>query len=200
MPEPVVFRPRGGQILAWIAIASCAAGLVFMAVTDGVASLLAWAWPLVLAAWLAWLLYVRPYVSVTEGFAEIGNPFRTHRVPWGDIDRVDTRYALTIHTRDGRRIRAWAAPAPGARRALSTRREEVAGTPGEGETRRPSDAAGTESGDSATLVLRHLEEYRRAAGPALAGGTATTLGVLHIGVTAVLIAAAVLSIALLPHG
>ncbi|WP_169581287.1 MULTISPECIES: PH domain-containing protein [Microbacterium] len=198
MPEPVTFRPRGGQILAWVAIGVCAVGLVYIALTDGVPSLIAWAWPIVLVAWLAWLLYIRPYVLVNEGFIEIGNVFRTHRVPWGDVAEVDSRYALTVETADGRRIRAWAAPAPSARQALSTRREEVAGTPGEGDYRRPADAMGTASGDATALVRRTLEQYRREGGSAASGGTVTTLNIPVIGVTAVLLAAAVLSLAL-PH-
>ncbi|MET0734756.1 MAG: PH domain-containing protein [Microbacterium sp.] len=198
MPEPVVLRPRGGQILAWTTIGACGVGLAFVAVADGAASLAVWSWPILLVAWAAWLLYVHPYVSVTDGFVEIGNPFRTHRVPWGDIDDVESRYALTIQTRGGARIRAWAAPAPGARQALSTRREEVSRTPGEGETRRPADAEGTPSGDAAGLVRRRLDAYRRSGGGSI-GGTATTLNVVLIGVTAVLFAASVLTLAL-PHG
>lgn len=198
MPEPVVLRPRGGQILAWTAIGVCAAGLVFIATTDGIPSLVVWSWPIVLVAWMAWLLYIRPSVSVTDGFVEISNPFRTHRVPWGDIDDVDSRYALTLVTKGGRSIRAWAAPAPGARAALSVRREEVSRTPGEGDTRRPADAEGTASGDASALVRRRLEAYRRAGGHA-PGETASSLNVALIGVTAVLFAAAVLSLSL-PHG
>lgn len=198
MPEPVTFRPRGGQILAWVAIGVCALGLVFIAVSDGFASLALWSWPILLVAWLAWALYVRPSVQISEGFIEIVNVFRTHRVPWGDVADVDSRYALTVRTTGGRSIRAWAAPAPGARQALTTRREEVSRTPGELDTRRPSDAEGTPSGDATALVRRTLEQYRRSGGDATPGGTVTTLNVSVIGVTAVLIAATVLALAL-PH-
>src|SRR5262245_14469902 len=111
MPEPVVFRPRGGQIIAWVAIAICGVGSIFIAVADGVPSLVVWAWPIVLVAWLAWAVYIRPHVLIHEGFIEIVNVFRSHRVPWGDVADVDSRYALTIHTTGGRSIRAWAAPA-----------------------------------------------------------------------------------------
>ena len=198
MPEQVTFRPRGGQIVAWTAIAICALGLVYIAVTEGVPSLIVWAWPIVLVAWLAWLLYIRPYVHVNEGFVEIGNAFRTHRVPWGDVADVDSRYALTIQTSSGRRIRAWAAPAPSVRQAVATRREEVSRAPGEGDTRRPSDAEGTASGDATALVRRTLDQYRRAGGDTTPGGTVSTLNVALIAVTAVLVAAAVLSLSL-PH-
>lgn len=199
MPEPVVIRPRGGQILAWAAIGACAVGLVVMVITDGPESLILWSWPLLLVAWLAWLLYIHPYVSVTDGFVEIGNPFRTHRVPWGDIGDVESRYAFTVVTAAGTRIRSWAAPAPGVRQALSTRREEVARSLGEDDTRRPSDAEGTASGDTSDLVRRRLQEYRRAGGARNAGGTASTLNIAQVFVTAVLVAASILSLTL-PHG
>ena len=198
MPEPVVFRPRGGQILAWSAIGVCAVAVVLIALTDGIPSVIVWGWPLLLVAWLAWLLYVRPSVTVTDGFVEVSNPFRTHRVPWGDVRGVDSRYALTLETASGARIRAWAAPAPSARQALSTRREELARTPGEGDTRRPSDAEGTASGDAAGLVRRRRDAYERA-GTTAPGRTVTTPNIAPIAVTAVLIAATVLSLAL-PHG
>lgn len=198
MPEPVTFRPRGGQIIAWVAIAICALGLVYIAVTDGVPSLIVWAWPIVLVAWLAWVLYIHPYVRITEGFIEIGNVFRTHRVPWSDVSDVESRYALTIRTASGRSIRAWAAPAPGARHALATRREEVSRTPGEGDLRRPSDAEGTDSGDATALVRVTLDAYRRSGGDTTPGGTVSTLNVAIIVVSAVLVGAAVLSLAA-PH-
>lgn len=199
MPEPVVIRPRGGQILAWAAIGACGVGLFLMVITDGPQSLVLWSWPLLLVAWLAWLLYVHPYVSVTDGFVEIGNPFRTHRVPWGDIGDVESRYAFTVVTAAGRRIRSWAAPAPGIRQAVSTRREEVARSLGDEDTRRPSDAEGTPSGDVSDLVRRRSQAYRRAGGSSSTGGTATTLNIAQIAVTAVLLAATVLSLTV-PHG
>ncbi|WP_461476286.1 PH domain-containing protein [Microbacterium sp. HJ5] len=199
MPEPVTFRPRGSQILAWAAIGVCALGLVFIAVTEGVPALLLWSWPIVLVAWLAWIVYVRPYVRVNEAFIEVGNVFRTHRVPWSDVADVDSRYALTVTTTGGRSIRAWAAPAPSARQAMSTRREEVAAVPGDGDFRRPADAEGTPSGDAAAIVRRTLLQYRRSGAGDAVGGTVSMLNVAVIAVTAVLLAAAVLSLAL-PHG
>lgn len=201
MPHPVVFRPRGGVILAVLAIALCLAILISLVVTDGVAGLLAWSWPVVAFGWLAWLLYIRPSVTLTDGFVEIRNPLRTHRVPWGDIIDVESRYALSITTTDRRVIRAWAAPAPGARQALGTRRADVARAPGQGDTRRPSDAEGTDSGDATALVVRALEQHRRSGAPSLPGGTVTTWSAIPLGVTALLLLAAVVSLAqALAHG
>lgn len=199
MSQPVVFRPRGGVILAIIAIGICATTLVFLVIADGPVSLARWAWPAVFIAWGAWLLYIAPYVVVTDGFVEIHNILRTHRCPWGDVDFVDSRFALTITTLSGRRIRAWAAPAPGAREALSTRQEEVSHTPGDGDTRRPSDSESSHSGGAAAVVRRQLERYRREGGADLPGGTTTTWHTLKIAITAILAAAAVLSIAV-PQG
>lgn len=201
MPHPVVFRPRGGVILAVLAIALCLAILVSLVVTDGVAGLLAWGWPVIAFGWLAWLLYIRPSVTLTDGFVEIRNPLRTHRVPWGDILDVESRYALSVTTTDRRVIRAWAAPAPGARQALGTRRADVARAPGDGDTRRPSDAEGTDSGDATALVIRALEQHRRSGAPDLPGGTVTTWSVLPLGVTVLVVAAAAFSLSqAIAHG
>lgn len=194
MSHPFVFRPRGGIALAAAAILVCVAALVYIAVADGPARLLQWAWPIVTVAWLSWLLYIRPSVTVTEGFVEIDNVWRVHRVPWGDVDDVSSRFALTVRTRGAARIRAWAAPAPGARRALATRREEVSRTPGEGETRRVSDAEGTDSGDAATLVRRAVEAHERS-GVETTGTTVTRWHGWLIAVTAALITASVWTLA-----
>ena len=198
MPEPVTLRPRGGMIIAVAALVIAVAALVFIAVDGGLLELVRWAWPVVLLGWGAWLVYLRPFVRVSEGFVEVSNIVRTYRVPWGDIAEVDSRYALTLRTNGGRVIRAWAAPAPGARQALSTQRVDVAHTPGEGETRRPSDAEGTASGDAAGLVRRELDRHRREALTSVSG-TAVTWHPLLIAGTAALTVAAVLSLAL-PHG
>ncbi len=195
MPHPVVFRPRGGVVLAVLALVLCLAVLISITITDGVPGLLAWGWPVLAFAWLVWLVYIRPSVTITDDFVEIRNIVRTHRVPWGDIESVDSRFALTVRTRDGKAIRAWAAPAPGARQALSTRREEVARTPGDGETRRPSDAEGTDSGDATALVRRAFERYRREGGRQLPGGTRSEWAWVHAAVTAALVVAALASLA-----
>ncbi len=195
MPHPVVFRPRGGVILAIAALVLCVVVLVSLVITDGPAGLVAWGWPVIAFGWLVWLLYIRPSVTLTDGFIEIRNIARTHRVPWGDVAAVESRYALTVRTRDGRTIRAWAAPAPGARQALSTRREDVSRTPGEGQTRRPSDAEGTDSGDATALALRALERHRREGGAALPGGTDSQWAWIPLGVTVVLLIAALTSLA-----
>jgi hypothetical protein len=177
-------------VLAAIAIVLCIVGIVSLIVWDGVGALLSWGAPIAAFGWLCYAVYIQPSVRMTEGFIDIRNIFRSHRVPWGDVDSVDSRYALTVHPVDGRHIRAWAAPAPAARRALGMRRVEVAGTPGEGDVRRPSDAVGTDSGDATALATAALARYRRDGGPALPGGTVTTWHLWTIAVTAVLVAAA----------
>lgn len=200
MSHPVKFRPRGGVIIAAVAITLCAGALVSLFATDGVDGLVRWGGVLVAVAWMAWLAYIQPHVTVTDGFVEIRNLLRTHRVPWGDVDDVTSKYALTITTGSGRQIRAWAAPAPGARRALSTRREEVNRTPGEGPLRRTSDAEGTESGDATALVWNARERYRREGGPALPGGTSTNWNVPSVAITAAVLAAAIWTLAQPVHG
>lgn len=199
MPEPVTLRPRGGMILAGVAIAFALAALVFIAVDGGPGELARWAWPVVLLGWGAWLFYVRPYVRVSEGFVEVSNILRTHRVPWSDINEVDSRYSLTLRTREGRAIRAWAAPAPGARQGLTTRREDVAHTPGSGDSRRPADAEGTPSGDAAGFIRRELERREREGTIGASAHTVSRWHPLLVAVTVALTAAAVLSLAL-PHG
>ena len=77
MPEPVTLRPRGGMIIAVAALVIAVAALVFIAVDGGLLELVRWAWPVVLLGWGAWLVYLRPFVRVSEGFVEVSNIVRT---------------------------------------------------------------------------------------------------------------------------
>src|SRR6478735_279547 len=67
-------------------------------------------------SWPRWWLCVR---IAGEGI-EVRNPLRTVRVPWDEIEDVDSRGTLVITTRSGR-VAAWAAP-PNTR--LGERRAE----------------------------------------------------------------------------
>jgi hypothetical protein len=70
------------------------------------------------AAWLTAVLTVlyavfwRPKLDVDEKGVTLRNPVRTVRVPWGALRGVDTRFALTLFTVEGKYL-SWAAVAPG---------------------------------------------------------------------------------------
>ena len=52
--------------------------------------------PLLLIAFLGWLLFWMPSVVVHDAGVTLENPFRSIEVPWGAMVHVDTRFALTL--------------------------------------------------------------------------------------------------------
>ena len=55
----------------------------------------------------------KPKIEIFDEGLEVVNPISRHTIPWGDVRSIDTRFSLSIVTNDGKRIHAWAAPAPG---------------------------------------------------------------------------------------
>lgn len=111
-----------------------------------------------LVALLAWAGLWRPAVRVGEDAVTIVNTFSTVVVPWAALIQVETRYALTLVTPNGR-YSATAAPAPGrlatalSRRDLSRAGSRVAA---DGSIR-PGDLPNTDSGAAAILVRERWE-------------------------------------------
>lgn len=158
--QEVRFRPVPGRILAVVAVAVCALGVVALLWTEGVA-VLRYGWPLVLGAVLAWALFWQPRLLIQEHGVTVVNVFRTFFVPWPSILAIDTRFTLTLHTVAGR-IPVWAAPSPGRHRTLGLARKDFEGV---GESARsalgglrPSDALSTASGSLAQIIRRHWED------------------------------------------
>ncbi len=115
-----------------------------------------------LLVYLAWLLFWQPHLEVSEQGVIIVNLLRTHRIPWSQIVRIDTRWALELYT-EKRKYTAWSAPAPGRHTSMLASADQgehlpkssyVAGTV------RPGDLVNTDSG-SAAARIRALWEQRK---------------------------------------
>jgi hypothetical protein len=148
------FKARTNRWFAGFSWFVAAAGLAGLVVAGGLPAL-AGASPLLLIAYLGWLLFWRPAVVVDDAGVTIENPFRAVRVPWAALVHVDTRYALTLVT-PGKSYGAWAAPAPGIWGGRNARPEDLRGLPdstyGPGNSVRPGDLKTTDSGQAAQLV------------------------------------------------
>lgn len=163
--ETIRYRPVWGRVLAVAVIVVCALGAVgFLLAED-------WegAWRtlpfLTLLGTLAWATFWRPELVIEPHGLRVVNVFRTVDVAWPAIQRLDTRFALTIYTHEGR-VGVWTAPSPGVRGTVRIGREDVRELPdtayGPGGTVRPGDALGTASGDAGYLVRRRWEQLRDA--------------------------------------
>ncbi|MGL4243327.1 MAG: PH domain-containing protein [Beijerinckiaceae bacterium] len=160
---PAVFRPVFGRGLVIAVAVLVLLFLVLLVIESGPSALLRGVWPGLLAVAAAWAVFWRPAVVVEESAITVRNVFRTHRVPWAAIQRLDTKWALTIHTEQGR-VGAWAAPAPTRYAVSSVDPNDIRVIAGAalppGDAVRPGDTLATASGAAAFVIHRHWSELR----------------------------------------
>jgi Bacterial PH domain len=161
--RPTKFKPAFGRVLTVIITVAAAAALVGFVVTgdwDGLRRF--GALPLFLIA-LVWALFWAPELRIEEHAVIVRNVLQTHHIPWSAIQRIDTKYALTLYTAE-RRIDVWAAPAP-SRYSVANLTEEEARRVTESARAaagsiRPGDALSSASGAAAHVIRLHWEQLR----------------------------------------
>jgi hypothetical protein len=157
-----VFRPASATVAA-VAWSAVTLGWAWLAVREGgPVALVRQAPAMALAATVVYAVMVRPAVSVGADGVHLRNVLRDVDVPWAVLERVSTRFALTLHTRDGQVVRAWAAPASGRHVDTQLTAGDVRAL-GWDEAEPPTASASTSSpsGVAAAWVRR---EWRRATG------------------------------------
>lgn len=160
--ETQTLYSRSGRIMA-------IAGFVFA--VFGIVSLAAESWLLVVTkswvyiwfAYFAWLLFWKPSVRVGEQGVVVENVFKTHELNWSAITRIDTKYSLTLETRD-RTIQAFGAPAPSRYAGFMANKTEAEHLPessfvGKGLVR-PGDLTSSDSGVAAYVIRTQWEKLR----------------------------------------
>ncbi len=161
--QTVTFQPAFARGMTIAVSALAAVALVWTALEDpGAALRYLPVFLLVPAA--VWALYGRPAVIISDGGVELRNVVRTVELPWPAIQRIDTKYALTLETAYGP-FAAWAAPAPSRAAAVHATRSVMQVQPESAYHAgglRPGDLAGTSSGDAAGYIRRRWEELRDA--------------------------------------
>lgn len=157
---PTTFRPALGRALCVMTVTIVAIGLAGFVVAGDLVGLVRYGWGLALTAVAAIALYWLPSLRVAEQEVTVRNIFSTVHVPWSAIQRVDTKWALTIYT-PNEKIAVWASPAPG---------RYSSGVSGTSETRlaasvlgsnpRPGDLLETASGAAAFVIRSHADDLR----------------------------------------
>ena len=193
---PTSFRPAFGRVLAVVMCVLAAAGIVGFIATGDLAGLLRYGWGLALLAAIALALYWFPSLDVVEHEVTVRNVFSTVHVPWPAIQRVDTKYALTLYTPSGK-VTAWASPAPNryATQAANSSDARLAAQTS-GTNPRPGDLPGTVSGAAALVIRSHWEDLREAGHLGEALPVTRDVHWLTIGVLGALLTATVLGIVL----
>ncbi len=157
---PTTFRPAFGRGLSIVIAAIALAGLVGLVVGAEWLALVRYGWAFLLVGFVGFALFWMPRLDITEQEVTVRNVFTTEHVPWHSIERIDTKYALTLYT-DARKITVWASPAP-------TRYAAQVGATGDarlaasvaGTNPRPGDLLDTQSGAAAFVIRRHLDDLR----------------------------------------
>jgi Bacterial PH domain len=113
--EPYRYRPLFGRVLTVVVAVICLVGVIGLAVLGDWANLITTIWPLAFFAVLVFTLFWRPVIAIDDRGLTVVNVFRTVFLPWAALERIDTRYSLTLFT-PTRKVPVWAAPGPSARR------------------------------------------------------------------------------------
>ena len=162
-PRTVVFRAPRGTMITGVVGALCVIGLVTVLLEDGGLAL-RYLPALALPVVVVWALYARPAVIVSDAGVEVRNVTRTIVLPWPSIQRIDTKYALTLYTAYGA-FAAWAAPAPGRMTTLSSGPDDLKHLPRSsyiGGGVRPGDLTTSASGQAAAVIRRRWDELNEA--------------------------------------
>lgn len=157
--EGMTFVSRSGRILAAVFILVCAGAAATAATTASVDEGIR---GIVIAAFLTTTIYAafwRPRLIIREHSVNVRNVVTSHEIEWGAIDRIDTKWGLTLFV-GKKRISVWAAPAPSRYAAMFASRDQGSHLPEStylAGTVRPGDLVSTDSGGAAALVRRHWE-------------------------------------------
>lgn len=162
--ETTTLRSRFGQTLVVVVWAIIAAFAVALIAQGQILPILKYGALPVLAAFVVWLLMWSPSVTIGPSGVTVRNLLRTNDVSWPAIQRIDTRFALTLYTSAGT-IVAWSAPAPSRFAALRSTRSDLSNLPESSYLAgsiRPGDIPKSDSGLAALYVRRYYEQLRDA--------------------------------------
>ncbi len=167
MPSPadqtVTYQPGSARGMT-IGVAAVAAVALVVTALDDVGAALRYLPVFLVVPAAVWAFYGRPAVIISDGGVTLRNVLRTVELPWPAIQRIETKYALTLETAYGP-YNAWAAPVPSrtiaANRTHLTMRNQPESAYAAGGLR-PGDLEGTPSGDASAYIRRRWEALRDA--------------------------------------
>ena len=153
---------RSGRIMASAGFVFALFGVTALAI-DSWLLVATKSWVYIWFAYFAWLLFWNPSVKVSEEGVVVDNIFKTHKLNWSAITRIDTKYSLALETKN-RTIQAFGAPAPSRYAGFMANKTEAQHLPessfvGKGLVR-PGDLTSSDSGVAAYIIRSHWEKLR----------------------------------------
>ena len=155
------FRPRSPVIVAFIGYALLAGAILQSLWTANFKDI---AFTVIITAVFGTFIYFiihRPSLTIGDDGVIIQNPFRKIELSWGDVLEIETQYALTFYTKDGK-VSAWAALAPGRYHHRTVQSAEVKFMiPKDTTLIRASDSPRTDSGAAAYIARLRWESFKK---------------------------------------
>jgi hypothetical protein len=161
--KPATLRPMFGRILSIAMALICGAGVVGFIATGDLTGLVRYSWILLFVIAVTFAMFWFPRLDILEHEITVKNVLSTVHVPWPAIERIDTKYALTLYTPKGK-VTAWASPAPNRYASTRITRGDVSALSesayGPGRSVRPGDSLTSESGVAAQIIRARWEQLR----------------------------------------
>lgn len=157
-----VIHSRSGRIIAVAGFIFATLGIVALAI-ESIDLLITSGWVFIWIGFVSWLLFWNPSIRITEDGVLVENVFTDVFLSWSSIIRIDTKYSLTLETKE-KTFQAWAAPAPSRYSAFTANKTEAEHLPessfvGKGMIR-PGDLTSSDSGVAAFLIRSQWEKLR----------------------------------------
>ena len=157
-----VIHSRSGRIIAVAGFIFATLGIVALAI-ESIDLLITSGWAFIWIGFVSWLLFWNPSIRITEDGVHVENVFTNVFLSWSSIVRIDTKYSLTLETKE-KTFQAWAAPAPSRYSAFMANKTEAEHLPessfvGKGMIR-PGDLTSSDSGVAAFLIRSQWEKLR----------------------------------------
>ena len=161
MQQQVIYS-RSGRIIAVAGFIFATLGIVALAI-ESLDLLITSGWVFIWIGFVSWLLFWNPSIRITEDGVHVENVFTDVFLSWSSIIRIDTKYSLTLETKE-KTFQAWAAPAPSRYSAFMANKTEAEHLPessfvGKGMIR-PGDLTSSDSGVAAFLIRSQWEKLR----------------------------------------
>jgi hypothetical protein len=153
---------RFGRALAVVVTVLMTFAVVVVAFSEGLVAAVSALPFAAVVGWSSLLLFWFPELEIGEAGVRVRNVWSEYIVAWGAIQRIDTKYALTLVTQN-RTITVWSAPAPGRHSVFNANREQGRHLPEStylAGTIRPGDLPQSESGSAAAIIRREWERRR----------------------------------------
>lgn len=162
MTNNFLYRPRTVWLSAGVT-ALIVIVLVGQTLTTGniKADLVALSWGTFVLS-CTYLLFIHPKIEIFDEGISITNPLQTITVGWDRVDAIEARYTMSIETA-GKRIYAWAAPAPGRYHARTIHPSEVKGMDiGFDNQMRPGESPRSDSGQASYIAKLRWRAFEQA--------------------------------------